>query len=208
MTDANTQHLESDVGRQQVGAIYAKALLAAAEKTGTTDELLAEFDALIEEVLDKFPKFDATLASPRISHEAKVGMLERVLAGRISAQLLTFLKVVSSHGRLDCLRAIRVAAGHLHNELRHRVEVRLTTAKPLDPSLVGLVTNVLRGVVRSDIELTAETQPDLIGGMVVRVGDTVYDASVAGELSRLRDEVLAGSAKEMQEKLDRFMIAE
>ncbi len=68
--------------------------------------MLEEFDALMTDVLDRFPKLEALLASTLVSPEEKSAIIDRVLQARASATLVNFLKVVARHGRLDCLRAI------------------------------------------------------------------------------------------------------
>ena len=55
----------TDIGKQQVAAVYAKALIGAAEKSGTTDEVVNELGSLVEDVLVKFPGFESTIGSPR-----------------------------------------------------------------------------------------------------------------------------------------------
>jgi len=197
-----------DVSRQPVGVVYAKALLGAMLKAGKADAVLAEFDSFIVDVLDPFPKLEAILASPRIDHDEKVQVLEHVFLSRMSPEFLIFLKVVSKHGRLDCLRAIHRAARQLNNEMQGRVEVHLTTATALDAKLQEQVTDALRKMLHSEVDLVVRNDKALIGGMVVRVGDTVYDASVANQFARFREEAYDKTAKEFQAALERFTTQE
>ena len=67
MVDDSTQTHGPDIGRQQLGAVYAKAFLGAMEKASATDQMMAELDALIREILDQYPGLDATLSSLRLS---------------------------------------------------------------------------------------------------------------------------------------------
>mgnify|MGYP001565729764 CR=1 FL=1 len=108
----------------------------------------------------------------------KERILDRAFRGKMTGQLLNFLKVVTRRGRFDCLRAIQQAAKQLLNDLRGRVEVRLRSAQPLDPSLLAAVANRLRSVLGRDVDLQLQVDPELLGGLVIRVGDTVYDGSV------------------------------
>ena len=75
--------------------------------------MIDEFDAVMAEVLDRFPKLEAVLASVLVSPEEKSAVIDRVLGGRVSPMLVNFLKVVAHHGRLDCLRAIHRQT-HVH----------------------------------------------------------------------------------------------
>src|SRR5687767_2595441 len=185
MPQPRSKNAAIDPSRMRVGTVYAKALLGAAEKARQTDDVLAQLTSLIDDVLDKLPDFDEALRTPRISHEAKVALLDRVFGRKMSPLLLNFLKVVSQHERLDCLRAIEQAARKLFNQLRHRVEVTVQTAAPISNQLQFTIASRLKGLMKRDVVLTSEVEPDLLGGLVVRVGDTVYDGSLAGKLKTM-----------------------
>jgi F-type H+-transporting ATPase subunit delta len=208
MAETSQNSTAFDAGRQYLGTVYAKALLGAAEKAGNTGDVLEELESLVTDVFGKSPNLEAALASPRIGHDEKVRLLDRVFQGRMSKQLLNFLKVVSSHGRLDCLRAINRAALKLYNKMRNRVEVSVRTAEPVDAQLTEQIANRLRTVLRSDVELKTDVDPELIGGMVIRIGDTVYDGSVVDRLRRLRAETIEKTAQEFRQSLERFAVAE
>src|SRR5260221_383364 len=96
---------EVDVGAYHLGMVYAKALLGAAAKADNTDEVMAELDALVDEVMHRYPQIDAALESAMIKHEDKAAIVDRAFAGRVSTLFLNFLKVVVGHGRAGCLRA-------------------------------------------------------------------------------------------------------
>jgi F-type H+-transporting ATPase subunit delta len=203
--DARTAaEIDADVGVEHVGTVYAEALLGAAEKAGRTEALLEEFDSLLADVLDPFPNLETVLASALISHEEKSGILDRTLGTQASAMLLNFLKVVSRHGRLDCLRAIHRQAHELYDQMRGRVRVRVSTATPLATELARRVGDQLRQLLRVEPILEHFVDPDLIGGIVVRVGDTVYDGSIANQLKNLRQQMMDRTAHEIQTRRDRF----
>jgi len=82
-----------------------------------------------------------------VSHEEKVGLLDRTIGAQASSLLLNFLKVVSRHGRLDILRAIRRQAHELYDKLRGNRRVRLSTAIPMDDALAGQIAASLAGLV-------------------------------------------------------------
>jgi F-type H+-transporting ATPase subunit delta len=194
---------QPDVGLEQIGEIYARALLGTAGQAGQAD-LLDEFDALIDEVLARSPALEQVLTSPLVSHEERLGLLERLLGQRVSPLLLSFLKVVSRHGRLDCLRVIHRQARRLAEEQSGRVRVGLATAAPLEPALTGRIAAGLREALGNEPILETTTDPGLIGGAVLRVGDTVYDGSIANQLQMVRHEMIERSVHEIQSRRDRF----
>src|SRR5687768_17341959 len=174
-----------DASRQHLGTVYAKALLGAAEKSGQAEAVVEELESLVQDVLTKLPQLEMALASPRLEHEERVPILDKAFGGRMSATTLTFLKVLSKHGRLDCLRAIARAVRKQLNAMRKRVEVIVETAAPLSNPLRERITARLGQLLASEVILTTQINPDLLGGLVVRVGDTVYDASLAARLKRM-----------------------
>jgi F-type H+-transporting ATPase subunit delta len=203
--DARTAaQIEADVGVERIAGIYAKALLDATEKAGQTQVVLDEFDVLAREVLDRFPKLESILASALVSPEEKSAMIDRVLGGRLSPLLINFLKVVARHGRLDCLRAIHRQSHLMYDKLQNRVHVRLTTAAPLSAAAADRLADSLRGKLGGQPVLQLETDPSLIGGAVLRIGDTVYDGSIANQLQNLRQQMIDRSAHEIQSRRDRF----
>jgi F-type H+-transporting ATPase subunit delta len=204
MPEDSKKNSVGDIGRQQVGTIYAKALLGATEKTASTDDVLVEFGSLVHDALDRFPGLDDTLSSPRVPAEEKTLLLDRVFGTRMSESLLIFLKVVCAHGRLDCLREIYQSALRQVNELRGLIEVQLTTAEPVDRLLVGQITDVLQKSLGRQVLLRETYDADLIGGMVVRVGDKIYDGSVANRLAQLRTEALDRTVQEIRGATARF----
>jgi len=185
--DASAEHsrtaseLDADVRHEQIADVYAEALLRAAENR-------------LEEVL----------ASPLVPHEEKQGILDRLLGGRIERLLLNFLKVVSRRGRLDCLRAIHRQARLQFDRLRGRVQVQLTTATPLGHDAAERLKQQLQTALGAEPILSQRVDSGLIGGAMVRVGDTVYDGSVAGQLELVRQQMIDRSVHEIQSRRDRF----
>ena len=196
--------LDADVGKQHIGSVYAEALLRATEKAGQTEAVLAELDDFLREVLDVFPDFEQILSSHLVSHEEKEGLLDRTVGGQASPTLLNFLKVVSRHDRLDLLRAIRRQAHEQYDKLRGNIRVRLSTATPLDDRLADQIAASLAGFLGGRPILERVVEPGLVGGIVVRVGDTVYDGSIANQLQTLRQQMIHRSAHEIQSRRDRF----
>jgi F-type H+-transporting ATPase subunit delta len=192
-----------DVGAYRVGMVYGKALLAASETAGNTDEVLNELDQLID-MLVKHVKIDEAMASGLIANDDKVVMVDRVFGGRVTPTFLNFLKVVAAHGRGGFLRAIRKAVRDLRDQQHGRVRVQVITAAPLDDGLVERIQDQLRVMLGGEPVLARKVDPDLIGGLVFRVGDTVYDGSVARQLAQVKSQMIDRSIHEIQRRRDRI----
>jgi F-type H+-transporting ATPase subunit delta len=197
-----------DRSRERLGSIYAKGLLGAAEAQHLTDRVLAELDSLIDDVLSRLEKFEQFLASPRIRVEEKTRILDLVFASRMTPLFLNFLKVVARHGRLDCLRQIRTSAKRQYSELLGRVEVTVKTATPLTDQLRRRIEQRLVAVLGKQVDLQCTVNPELLGGLQVRVGDTVFDGSLDNRLDKMQAETLHRATQLIRDSLQRFLITE
>ncbi len=208
--DINAEHawqaaeIDADVGVEHVGKVYAEAFLGAARESGQIESLVEQFDSLIVDVLDRFPELEEVLASGIIAHEDKLEIIDRVFSGRASDPMVNFLKVVSRHERLDCLRAIHRQTHQLYNEMRGLVRVQLTTATAVDDALADKIAVGLGAFLDAQPVVERATDPELIGGAVVRIDDTVYDGSIATQLKILREQMIDRSVHEIQSRRDRF----
>jgi len=207
---------DPDVGREHIGNVYAEALLGAAEKVDALDEVVETFDSMVNDVLRAFPPFEAVLSSRLISHKEKAKILDRVFGdgvfgdGVFNAKtktlpvFLDFLKVVSRHGRLDCLRDIQRQVHVRYDEIRKRVPVRLTTPVAIDEKLISQIKENIRKLIGGEPILRCYTDPELIGGAVLRIGDTVYDGSIAAALRNTAQQMIDRSVHEIQSRRNRF----
>src|SRR6478609_6477693 len=103
MADASNNANSFDAGKQHLGKVYTKAILAAAGKNAP--RVLEELESLVNDVLKKLPQLQAVLSSPRVDVDAKEAMLDKAFGKSMSPVLLRSLKVIARHNRLDCLFA-------------------------------------------------------------------------------------------------------
>jgi len=204
---AAIQGSEIDPAAHQVASIYARALLAASEKAGKSEEVLDEFDALVRDVLARYPRIDDLLASGMVANEDKAELIGRALGGRVSPIFLNFVKVVAGHGRGRYLKAIHAAARDSFNLMRGRVRVLVTTAAPLEAHQAERIAAQLRGALSAEPTLERQVDPGLLAGIVFRIGDTVYDGSVSTQLERIRSQMIHRSVHEIQRRRDSFSSA-
>jgi len=193
-----------DVTVERIAAVYAESFVNAAEKSGDPGSSLAELDAIVEDILKPHPRFAQILGSNIISHEEKVGIIDRIFKGRVSPMVLNFLKVLSRRGRLDIFLPIVRA---IHEEMDRRngvVPVRIVTATHLEDKLLQQLEERLRDLVKGQPRISHRIDPRVIGGIVIEIGDKVIDASVSAQLERLRKQIIDRSAHEIQSRRDRF----
>lgn len=196
-----------DSGKEYLGSVYAKALLGVTESAASTKVVMSEFDSLVYDLLDKVPSLESALSSPRIPHDDTSKLLDKMFAGKMNSDLLTFLKVVSRHGRLGCLRSIHRALQLQVNLLRGRLAVEVRTAEPIDADVMQMVAAKLRAVTGCDVEVKSRVDKEMLGGLIVRIGDTIYDGSVRNQLARIREETLEVTLQKLRQAGNRFVAA-
>jgi len=183
---------------------YAQAFLDAAEKEGGAGPPLDELAEIEEDVLKPFPRFADLLGSARVPVAEKDRILLEIFEGRASSLVLRFLRVLNRHDRLGLLRLVLREARSLWDRRNRRVPVRVRSAVPLDEGQLHALRERLARLVAGTPILNVSTDPALIGGLVVQVGDHLYDASVQSRLAQLRHRLIEGKTHEIQSRRDQF----
>jgi len=189
-----------DTEQQQVAEVYAKALLGATEQVGASEQVMEEFGSFVEAVYGSSRDVRSFLQA--VPRDDLRELIDRLLAGKAHQLLVNFLKVVADHGRMNALEAIYKAAVEQLDKLRNRVRVHVTTATPLADSQAEILKNALRQQTGAEPILITRVDPDMIGGLIVQVGDTVYDGSVTAQLENMRGRLIERSIHEIERRRD------
>jgi F-type H+-transporting ATPase subunit delta len=193
---ANAHHetvLEAGSVQARIARVYAEALLAAALKQSDADAVDAvgeELDEFVEGVLDKSPAVAAFLASPAVGRNAKSAALEAALPGHASELLRGLFAVLVHNGRLGLVRGISAIYDGLLDQRAGRVLVKVTAASELSEAQRAALTTTLTTVLKQHPILDVRVDADLLGGMVIQVGDRIVDTSVRTRLQNLRNLLL------------------
>jgi F-type H+-transporting ATPase subunit delta len=193
-----------DDKQPEVTRSYAEALLAAAEGEGQADAVLDELDELVADVIREQPRFSAILASPTLPAEVKDRILRDTFEHRAQPLVVRFLRVLNRHGRLGQLAAIVRAARAIWDRKQNRRPVLVRSAVALDDAEREALRDRLGRMLAATPLLSFEVDAALIGGLVVQVGDDVYDASVRSRLEQLRHRLIEGKTHEIQSRRDQF----
>jgi F-type H+-transporting ATPase subunit delta len=175
-----------DTNEQRIAKVYAEALLDAAAKQNQTADILEEYAALLNDVFTPNPRFEVSIAAGVVSRHAKAEVLKRVFGGRVSELFLNFLLVLNDHERLGLLRGIYQSARQLYDQRQGRVPVLVRSAVPLQDDQRERLLNELRQSFHKEPVLQTQVDPALLGGLVVKVGDWQYDASVRTRLENIK----------------------
>jgi F-type H+-transporting ATPase subunit delta len=207
MTDITEQARPATVlddDARRVGRIYAEALYGAAEKQGQAAEVLDELETLVGEVFNRVPHLEEFLASAAVGRERKAEVLRQTFQGRASDVLTRFLFVLNNHDRLGVLRAVAQTYREMHDRKTGRVRVRVESVVPLSDDQQERLKKKLREALQREPILEPRIDPELLGGLVVRVEDWVYDASVRSRLDNIQKELIERSSHEIQSGRNRF----
>ncbi len=195
-----------DPAKEHLGRVYAQALLGAADGAGATATVLQELDEVVRHVIPAGAPFRDALQSPRVAVADKARMLDKTLGGRIHVITLNFLKVVARRGRMDCIDQMADAARTLDRRRHGIIEVTVVTARPLDADGRSAIVERLQEALGKQVVLHEATQPDLLGGVVFRVGDRVLDGSVVARLETMQRHVREETMSQIRESLERFTV--
>jgi F-type H+-transporting ATPase subunit delta len=192
-----------DVGAQRIARVYAEALLNAAGPD-QTDEVLEDLQSFIRDVFPADPQLEDFLCGAAIGRDRKAAVLKSALEGRASELFLHFLLVLNDQERLDLLRPILTAAVELNDQRKGRKRVLVRSAIPLPDDQRERLKAEVRDSFHCEPVLQAQVDPDLLGGLVVQVGDWVFDGSVRTQLETIRNQLIERSSYEIQSERDRF----
>jgi F-type H+-transporting ATPase subunit delta len=179
-----------------VARVYAASLFEIAEAKGG-QEAIEGTQGELEEILElarEDRSFSEFLASQILSHEERAKSLEAIFRGRASDHVVNFLKVLSEKDRLGHLAAIAAAYDELVQKHFGRVEVDVYTASTADEGLLESLTSRLREVLGKEPVLHPYVDESMIGGLRLRIGDELVDASVSTQLRKMREDLKANGA--------------
>jgi F-type H+-transporting ATPase subunit delta len=172
---------------EEIAEVYSRALFEVAKEHDVVDRIhdeLAEFtDGLREN-----RELQLFFFSPYFSSEEKQEGVRRILDGA-DERFVRFLELVAERHRMPVIFRIKRAFDDLWAEEKRLLPVSVTSAVELDESLVRDIGDRIRRETGREVELESRVDPDVLGGLVLRVGNMVVDASVRGRLEQLRKQV-------------------
>ena len=183
---------------------YAEALVNAAVSENQAEPALDDLEAIDQEVLAVHPNFGKVLGSSQVPAAEKDRMLLEVFGDRVSPVVLRFLRVLNRHGRLGLLSPLAREARQIWDRRHKRVPVYVRTAVPLEPAQEAALREKVGRMIAATPMMEITTDPSLIGGLIVQVGDQVCDASVQNRLEQLRQRLIEGKTHEIQSRRDQF----
>ena len=173
------------------GRRYAEAVFQLATRDDALDAYGEGLDAAVS-MLERENVLDV-LRNPARPLRQRIEVVDGLLASRVPEPILKVVGLLVERGRIDRLASVAAEYHRMLNQQRGVVEAVARTAMPLSNDETAALQKKLAGMTGRTVDLRVEVDESLIGGITVRVGDTLYDASVRGRLERLRERLVAGA---------------
>lgn len=178
-----------------VARVYAETLLRLSERDEALDQATEGLHAL-DAAITADPEFAHFLKAPQITAEEKRSLLHSAFEDRLHPGVMRFLDLLVAKHREPLIPEIAAAWREILDRRASRQGATVTTAVPADPSLMERLTAALEKATGKTIALEERVDPRLLGGIVVRTGDLVMDASLKTRLAKLRHRLrMAGRAR-------------
>jgi len=172
---------------EEIAEVYARALFEAAKDDGVLDRAHDELGQFAE-ALDEDRNLQVFLFSPYFSSEEKKDGIRRIVSDA-DERVLNFLELLAERHRMPALFRIRRIFDGLWAEENKLLPVVVTSATELDAGLVEDIGKLIEEQTGRRVELSSNVDPDVLGGLMVRVGNMVLDATVRNRLEQLRKQV-------------------
>jgi F-type H+-transporting ATPase subunit delta len=172
---------------EEIAEVYARALFQAAQDNDVVDRIHEEL-VQVDDALREDDDLRLFFFSPYFTSDEKKEAVGRVLEGA-DERLVNFLQLLAERHRMPLLSRVRRQFETMWAEENRLLPVSVTSAVELDESLVEDIGHRIQEQTGRRVELSSSVDPEVLGGLVVRVGNMVLDASVRSRLEQLRKQV-------------------
>lgn len=168
---------------------YATALFSLAKEKDLVMDLKNDME-LILNICNQSADFNRMLSSPIVKPSGKIRVFKHLFENRISGLSLNFLELAVRNNRENFIASVcRNVLDFIRKENNIKTAV-ITTAQALDETILKKVEKIMENELNGRVELSAKVNPQIIGGMVLRIDDRQLDAAVSTQLKKLKQEML------------------
>jgi F-type H+-transporting ATPase subunit delta len=169
---------------------YAEAAFQIAMRDDTLETWRSELDSAAETLTTG--NLESVLANPAIPLDERVDAAQKIFK-KLSDPVRNLVVLLLRRGRIEQLPRVAQEFARLDDQRQGVTHAAATSAAPLGADEVKAVTARLQEIVGGRVELTTDVDPQILGGLVVRIGDQLIDGSVLGRLERLRNQLASGA---------------
>ena len=172
---------------EEIAAVYARSLFEVAQEQNKLDTVREQIGAFAD-ALDETRELQVFFFSPYFSTQEKQDGLGRAVTDADDT-VVNFLKLLIENHRMPVIFRVRREFDRLWLQENKRLPVTVTSAIPLDDATVKHIGDRIAEQTNRQVELSSNVDPEILGGIVVRVGNSVLDASIRARLEKLRKQV-------------------
>jgi F-type H+-transporting ATPase subunit delta len=172
---------------EEIAAVYARSLFQVAREQGKLDEIREQLGQ-VADAFESDRQLTTFFFSPYFSTQEKEKGLEALLDGAEPA-VMNFLKLLIENHRMPFLFRVRREYDTLWEDEHRLLPVEITSAVQLDPDTIRQIGEQIGEASSRTVQVTATVDPDILGGLVVRAGNSILDASIRNRLEQLRKQV-------------------
>jgi F-type H+-transporting ATPase subunit delta len=173
---------------EEIARVYARSLFEVATENDNLDVVREQLGDFAEALSDSH-ELQMFFFSPHFSTEEKQAGLRRAVT-EADEHFVNFLSVLLENHRMPVIFRVRREYDRLWREANQLLAVQITSAVQLDPSVAERVGDEIGRQTGRTVELTSAVDPEILGGIVVRVGNSIIDASIRTRLDNLRKQVV------------------
>ncbi len=171
----------------QVASRYAKSIIDLAVEQNALELVKRDIELFLGTCRAN-PALQAILKNPIISLEKKANILDGLFGDKLNKMILSFFHIVIRKGRSQILYATAKEIVNQYNIIKNVVKATVTSASTLSKENIAQIEEVVKKASKGEVILSAQVDPDLIGGFILKVGDKQFDASLSSKLSNLKKE--------------------
>src|SRR5690606_19751092 len=168
----------------KVASRYAKSLIDLSLEQESLDAVKADIEGVIA-IIKSNTELQAVLNNPIIKTDKKLAILKALFQGKIRPEILEFFNIMVRKGRAELVYATALEFVREYNEVKGIVHAEVVSASPLSEANLQALKEQIAAQINAQVILANKVDKSLIGGLVVKVGDKLIDASIQGKLKKL-----------------------
>jgi len=192
----------------EIASVYAQSLLEVCDKAGGNAVAEACSSELrdLSEIIRGDKKFAEFLKTPIVGNDKRKAALEKIVKGRVSDLVFRFVMVLANHGRAGRIADVADAFDALMQERLGRIEVDMFTVDgKASDDVIATVKARVKEAFQKDAVLHQYSDPNMIGGVKLRIGDQLIDGSVATQLRSMRESVSTRGSTKIRSRVNDFL---
>lgn len=168
---------------------FAKVVFHLAKNTGRLEDVQRDLAGL-RDLLRQSPDLSAFLANYMVPAEQRLDVLKSVFEGRLSELTFKFVMFLEEQKQLRLLGPVTDAFGELCDQERGVLKAKVTSARPLNDEQLAALRKKLEDKFKKQIAVESATNPALLGGFEIQIGDVIYNSSTAHQLETFRQKII------------------